>query len=105
STHRLLCVDLSAKSLRRARLRLTTDFRPTEFVRSDINDFLRQQAAVTGPFHHIDIYGVLHHLDNPSETIRLLGTHLSTNGTIRVMVYNTHARSWLHSLQQVMRLL
>lgn len=105
SAHKMLCVDLSQHSLRRAQWRLLGNLRPTQFIRSDINQFLEQQGAVSGPYDHIDAYGVLHHLADPTETIRLLGVHLSGHGTMRVMVYNSRARRWIHHLQSVFRLL
>lgn len=103
--HRLLCVDLSRRSLRRARFRLGPLPYRTDLVHADINTYLRQQASVTGPFNHIDAYGVLHHLPNPSETLRSLANHLSSNGTIRIMVYNSSARHWIHEIQTAFRLM
>jgi 2-polyprenyl-3-methyl-5-hydroxy-6-metoxy-1,4-benzoquinol methylase len=105
AAHRLLCVDLSQRSLNRARFRLLANLRSTQFIRADINTFLEQQGAVSGPYDHIDAYGVLHHLANPTATVRALSLHLAGNGTMRVMVYNARARRWIHHLQAVFRLL
>jgi len=105
SAHRMMCVDLSSSNLKRARIRLGATLRSTMFIHSEINQFLKQQASVTGPYDHIDVYGVLHHLLNPAETLRLLSSHLSSNGTMRVMVYNTPARNWIHQFQAIFKVL
>ena len=105
AAHRMMCVDLSAANLKRARFRLKATMRSTAFIHSEINQFLKQQASVTGPYDHIDVYGVLHHLQNPSETLKLLSSHLSSNGTMRIMVYNAPARNWIHQFQLIFKLL
>jgi hypothetical protein len=103
--HRLLCVDLSKRSLRRARFRLLSTFRSTQFIRSDILQFLKHQGTVSGPFDHVDAYGVLHHLSNPAEVVHLLSHNMAGNGVMRTMVYNSAARVWISQLQSAFRLL
>lgn len=105
SYHRLLCVDLSQRTIRRARFRLAADYRRTEFIHSEINDFLRKQGLATGPYAHIDVYGVLHHLADPATTLELLAHRLAPHGTMRLMVYNSEARNWIHHIQRIFRLL
>ena len=96
------CVDISRRSLRRARIRLLTNYKPTTFFAADINAFLKGGQDV---YHHIDSYGVLHHLENPSLSVKLLAQHLHGNGTCRFMVYNQKARDWLIHIQKAFALL
>jgi SAM-dependent methyltransferase len=101
--HKVISVDLSASSLRRARWRCLWDPRRTKFARADLDQYLRIQTPHT--FSHIDVYGVLHHMPNPSETLQLISSRLIHGGTIRVMVYNGEARTWIHHLQRMFALL
>lgn len=100
--HHMVSVDLSKRSVQRAKLRLLWESRSHDFYAGDLTDFLRTN---TQPFAHIDSYGVLHHLANPSEVIRLLSQSLAVNGTMRIMVYNTRARKWLFHMNRALRLL
>ncbi len=101
ASHRLLCIDLSERSLKRARMRLIGHRHHTEFTRSDINEYLQKQGLVTGPYDHVDLYGVLHHLPDPSVTLQLLESRMAPYGTMRLMVYNSPARSWIRHIQHV----
>ena len=101
--HKVISVDLSARSLRRARWRCLWDPRRTKFARADLDQYL--QAQTPHSFSHIDVYGVLHHMPNPSETLQLISSRLIHGGTLRVMVYNGEARTWIHHLQRMFALL
>ena len=101
--HKVISVDLSASSLRRARWRCLWDPRRTKFARADLDQYLQAQTPRT--FSHIDVYGVLHHMPNPSETLQLISSRLVHGGTIRLMVYNGEARTWIHHLQRMFALL
>ena len=101
--HKVISVDLSASSLRRARWRCLWDPRRTKFARADLDQYLQAQTPRT--FSHIDVYGVLHHMPNPSETLQLISSRLLHGGTIRLMVYNGEARTWIHHLQRMFALL
>jgi SAM-dependent methyltransferase len=103
SHHRLLCVDLSQRSLRRARLRLLTSVKRATFVRQDIDRFLEEQGLVTGPYDHVDLYGVLHHLPNPSRSLHAIADRMSPDGTMRLMVYNSESRHWIREVQAAIR--
>ncbi|MBM4251260.1 MAG: class I SAM-dependent methyltransferase [Deltaproteobacteria bacterium] len=105
--HRIVTVDLSASSLRRARWRCKWYPRSIRFEHGDLDQYLKRcsQPCSAEAFSHIDVYGVLHHMANPSETLKLLGESLLPGGTVRLMVYNTAARSWIHELQRVFQLL
>lgn len=100
--HRICCVDLSQRSLSRARLRLGWRQHHTSFVASDIDAFLRRSNQ---QFDHIDSYGVLHHLSTPSTTLRLMRQRLTPDGTLRIMVYNERSRRWIRHVQRAMDLL
>ena len=99
--HRLHCVDLSSKNLRRARIRLLANLKPVDFIHDDIDHFLHKQRQ---EYHHIDIYGVLHHLANPALTLKEIGKSLHSRGTMRLMVYNSEARNWIFQLQRAFAL-
>jgi len=47
----------------------------------------------------------LHHLANPARVLGLLAQRLSAQGTMRIMVYNSAARHWIHHLQRLFALL
>jgi SAM-dependent methyltransferase len=104
--HRILAVDLSARNIKRAKWRLLgRTLKATQFIRADINKYLKKFGNITGPYDHIDAYGVLHHLPNPTEALQLFGEKLHRRGTIRVMVYNSHARQWIRNFQKTFKLL
>jgi len=101
--HRVVTVDLSARSLRRARFRLLSTARRTTFVRGDLDAHLG--ASTRHAFAHADLYGVVHHMPNPGATLAAVARVLAPNGTIRLMVYNSTARIWIHHLQRLFALL
>jgi hypothetical protein len=103
SGHRLINVDVSSASLRRARVRLLFDLRESIFARFDLCRYLDEQGLVTGPYDHVDLFGVLHHLPNPKSALDLIAQHMTKDGTMRVMVYNASSRSWIHQLQCAFR--
>lgn len=94
----LACLDLSATSLRRARFRLGLRAAGMRFVRGDLALVLAQEDRL---YEHMDFYGVLHHMGDPSAALRLAARRLAPGGTMRVMVYNSKARAWIHELQRV----
>lgn len=116
--HRLIAVDLSHANLRRARMRCmlgpllqplalsTGPWRHCEWRQGNLED--DDFAWPTKPeetFAHIDCYGVLHHLADPSRVLRRFGAALSPGGTARLMVYNRASRTWLWHLQKALKLL
>jgi SAM-dependent methyltransferase len=101
--HHLWCVDLSQKSLDRARFRLLTAGSHLHWICDDIDHFLGEAKARSLSFDHVDAYGVLHHLSSPDRTLTMMSDCLRPHGTVRVMVYNHRARDWIHSLQNVFK--
>lgn len=99
----VVSLDLSARSLRRARWRLLTSTKPTSFVRGDLDAYLAAQAPAR--LAHVDAFGVLHHMRDPGETLRLIARGLVPGGTVRLMVYNAGPRRWIHHLQRAFALL
>lgn len=95
--HNLYFVDLSGKSLRRAKLR-NLDFFSTQhhYIHADIQAYLTSRSQT---YDHIDCYGVLHHLPHPYETLSAISSRLKVNGTLRLMIYNSQGRVWIHRLQ------
>jgi SAM-dependent methyltransferase len=101
--HRIICVDLSTTSLRRARIRLALSRKPIAWVASDLDLYLENtlNRAKTGTFGHIDAFGVLHHMPCPGRTLDLIGRSLVPGGTARIMVYNSDARHWIRDFQRI----
>lgn len=102
---KLTCVDISQRSISRLRWRYL--FHPwyktcqTNLYHQDMYVFLSQCISEGIRFNHIECYGVLHHLANPSEAISLLSQCLFPMGTMRIMVYNSRARFWLGQISKV----
>lgn len=100
--HRLIGVDLSERSLLRARLRMLASLAGFTLVQSDINAFLQ---ATKESFHHVDAFGFFHHLVDPEGTLGHLAKRMEPNATLRMMVYNSPARTWIHQVQDEFRAL
>lgn len=100
--HRLIAADLSARSLRRARLRCLPRMRRMEWLRGDLGD---AGFPLPADLAHIDCYGVLHHLPRPAAVLRRFGGLLAPGGTARIMVYNSEARGWIRHVQRAFALL
>lgn len=102
--HRLTALDLSGRSLRRARLRCLCLRRAygMEWRQGSLED-----AGLPLPegLAHIDCYGVLHHLSDPAPVLRRFGGLLLPGGTARIMVYNSAARGWLRHAQRALGML
>ncbi len=90
-------VDLSSANIRRARVRTFFCATRPRYFPMDLGYFLETKRAA---YHHIDCYGVLHHLANPSEILSKLAANLTEGGTMRVMVYNSVARGFIHHIQR-----
>lgn len=100
--HRLIAADLSARSLRRARLRCLPRLRPLEWLRGDLGD---ADFPLPSDLAHLDCFGVLHHLPRPAAVLKRFGSLLAPGGTVRIMVYNSAARGWIRHLQRAFALL
>lgn len=98
----LTAVDLSAVSLRRARMRCLPRLRSIAWRQGNLEDPDFEPPA---SLSHIDCYGVLHHLADPALALRRFAQALSPGGTARIMVYNSEARRWIHHLQRAFALL
>lgn len=95
-------LDLSSANLHRARLHcLLHNRRRITFVQGDLLDV----TVSPGPFHYIDCFGVLHHLENPADGLRALADRLLPDGILRVMVYGRYARKEAESIRRAARIL
>ncbi|UFS68778.1 class I SAM-dependent methyltransferase [Geomonas sp. RF6] len=98
----ITALDLSASSLRRARLHcLLHGQRHVTFREGD----LRDPCAIDGAFGLIDSFGVLHHLEDPLAGMRALAAHLCEGGILRVMVYSRYTRREEESVRRALRIL
>jgi SAM-dependent methyltransferase len=99
---KITALDLSERSLRRARLHcLLHGRRNIDFQCGDLLD----SVAASGKFGLIDSYGVLHHLDDPLSGLKSLEARLLEGGILRIMVYSRYARREEESIRRAMRLL
>lgn len=109
SATRLTCIDLSARSLRRAEFRTALLGRHTQYHQIDINEYfasplyLSQKNSIQ--FDHVEAYGVLHHISSFQTTLNLVREHLAPRGIFRIMVYNSRARDWIWDLNRAFKLL
>ena len=103
-SHKMIFVDLSQKSIKRARLRFGMHRRNVDWIHADLCAYLSEAANHGVQFSHIDAYGVLHHLAEPSLALALIAKTLTPNGTLRLMVYNQKARDWIREIQKVFKL-
>lgn len=95
-------VDLAEANLRRARLHCLVH--RCGGVHFSQGNFL-EPDQVPGPYHFIDAFGVLHHLDDPLAGFRALEQRLAPGGVLRVMVYGRYARQEAESIRRACRLL
>lgn len=99
---RITALDLSERSLRRARLHCLLHWcRNVAYQCGDLLD----STAISGEFGLIDSYGVLHHLDNPLSGLKSLEARLVPGGVLRIMAYSRYARREEESIRRAFRLL
>jgi SAM-dependent methyltransferase len=96
-------VDISQRSLNRAKWRIGLRKERLKFICRDIDSFLQSQPSYT--YDHIDSIGVIHHLANPSQTLKEMVRVLKPGGTVRLMVYNSEGRDWIRHFQKIFKLL
>lgn len=98
----ITALDLSAGSLRRARLHcLLHGRRNLGYLAGDLLD----RTVAPGPYGLIDAYGVLHHLDDPQSGFQALAERLAPDGILRIMIYNRYARRTEESIRRSLRLI
>ncbi|HIJ86849.1 MAG TPA: class I SAM-dependent methyltransferase [Desulfuromonadales bacterium] len=98
----IIALDLSEKSLRRARWHcLLHGRRNVTFHCGDLDG----QHGIAGHFGLIDCYGVLHHLEKPLAGLKALAGHLVPGGILRIMLYSRYARREEESIRRAFRLL
>jgi SAM-dependent methyltransferase len=95
-------LDLSLANLRRARLHCAVH--RCKGISWHQGSFL-DPGTLPGPYHFIDAFGVLHHLENPLEGFQVLADRLSPGGVLRVMVYGRYARQEAESIRRAARVL
>lgn len=98
----ITALDLSERSLRRARLHCFLHGRRN--VLFQCGDLLDGIAA-SREFGLIDSYGVLHHLDDPLAGLKSLEARLMDGGILRIMIYSRYARREEESIRRALRLL
>lgn len=66
---------------------------------------LEEIASLGETFDFIDTSGVLHHLPDPTQGLRALGTVLNPDGVIFVMLYAKYGRTGVYMLQDLFRMM
>lgn len=98
-SHQLHALDISEKNIQRARFRSV--FRPHS-IYWQVGNIEDKSHALPESLSHVDSYGVLHHLANPSQALQRLHDLMLPGATMRVMVYNNEARTWLRHVQKAL---
>ena len=99
---RITALDLSERSLRRARLHcLLHGRRNVTFRCGDLSE----QHGIDDRFGLIDSYGVLHHLEDPLAGLKIVAGHLVPGGILRIMLYSRYARRGEESIRRAFRIL
>jgi len=99
---RITALDLSGRSLRRARLHCLLHGRGNVSFRcGDLLDVLQSDEQ----YGMIDAFGVLHHLEQPEAGLQELARHLCDGGILRIMVYSRHTRREEEAVRYAFRLL
>lgn len=107
-------IDLSARSLRRAtlKLRVFTFLHPIRmwrdlagkrlvvFQKGDLVASLRQRPE---QFDHIQCMGVIHHQKNPLQMLEVLADSMGAGGTLRLMLYSHTGRQLERAAQSQLR--
>ncbi|MCC6303349.1 MAG: class I SAM-dependent methyltransferase [Gammaproteobacteria bacterium] len=99
---RVVGIDISAASLaheRRLKERHALDNLELRLER------LEHIACLGESFDFIDTSGVLHHLPDPTQGLRALGTVLEPDGVIFVMLYAKYGRAGVYMLQDLFRMM
>ncbi|MDA8426557.1 MAG: class I SAM-dependent methyltransferase, partial [Treponema sp.] len=87
---RIDALDLSARSLARARLHALRHLRfNLDYLAGDLMD----PGVAPGPYRYIDSFGVLHCIPDFAGALRALADRLAPLGILRVMVYSRDGRS------------
>lgn len=98
----ITALDLSERSLRRARLHcLLHGCRNVVYRCGDLLD----RDVISGEFGLIDSFGVLHHLEDPLAGLKALERHLMPGGILRIMLYSRYARREEESIRRAFRML
>jgi len=102
--HLVHCIDLSQKNISRAKFRTALQ-KSIRFTKGDVHKYLENRRTDFSKIDHADAYGVIHHLDSPSQTLQALCNNMDNAGTARFMIYNGEARKWIHHLQSAFKAL
>ena len=98
----ITALDLSRRSLKRARLHCLLHGRHNvTFTAGD----LCEPGVMDGRFGLIDAYGVLHHLKDPLQGLKILAERLTDGGILRIMVYSRYTRREEESIRRAFRIL
>src|SRR5215471_17948745 len=66
---------------------------------------LEEVSALGRDFDFIEASGVLHHLPDPVDGLKALGSVLRPDGTIAIMVYGKYGRTGVYMVQEMARLM
>lgn len=99
----IVYLDFSKASLEVTRER--ANVRGLENITWIHDSILNIPSLGLGAFDHINCTGVLHHLDNPSEGLRVLENSLASDGSMHLMVYAAYGRTVVYQIQNLLKLI
>jgi 2-polyprenyl-3-methyl-5-hydroxy-6-metoxy-1,4-benzoquinol methylase len=99
----IVSIDLSSASIAICKNRLAE--RGLTNVMLHHMSILDLPTAGLGQFDFIESSGVLHHLEDPSEGLKALGTMLKDDGIMAIMVYALYGRLAIYATQALMQYL
>ncbi len=102
ATTEVVYVDMSEASMavakKRAEVRGLTNIR---WIRDSL---LNLEKHGLGEFDYINSSGVLHHLADPDEGLRVLVSLLKDDGAMGIMLYATYGRMAVYQMQELLRI-
>ncbi len=97
----IVALDFSEASLAIARKRSELrGLSNVKFLRAPVQDI---PSLSLGKFDYIDCSGVLHHLADPDEGLRILAGVLEETGAMHIMVYGTYGRAAIYQMQDLLK--
>ncbi|MBN8543824.1 MAG: class I SAM-dependent methyltransferase [Alphaproteobacteria bacterium] len=95
-------IDMSEASMKVAQER--AEIRGLTNIRWIRDSLLNIPKLGLGKFDYINCSGVLHHLSNPDEGLKVLSEALADDGAMSIMVYAQYGRMAVYQMQEMLRI-
>lgn len=99
---KIVYLDMSSASMEVAKQR--AKIRKLDNIKWVNGSILDIEKMGLGKFDYINCTGVLHHLQNPDDGLKILRNSLRENGAIGIMVYGQYGRTAIYQMQEMLRL-